>query len=393
MLRGCTDSQNLTVLIGEKNEQLSDSKKKFLDQVKSRFEDFVAECYNEITSKIQPFVENNWTNNDNDNLKHAWECEVESLQIEQRTRKLVEEIESDCQKQLSEIISQIEQETTYILEVSKRVDIVGKIIDSLQKSSGKAGRIAKGLFNVATGILACFEPISALLLRIGVAVGTTVVTTVRNTWHWLWHGETVAERTRREQREREEQIAERKRSLKDSLMRHAEDIKKGQESQLQTVFENLEKSLKDAQDRLSQFQGVMTELFHQQGDLMNQLFQRVRELNKKMVLYLMKLTDSMECQKNVKEVLRVPGEMLCILVTGDLQPLKAKRPEWEDILKENVCFVNYSSENVNSMIEEILLTPNFSINRDCLEIKIEGDFNGTRAKLVEQLTGLRTKKK
>ncbi len=351
----------------DKQRQVKSWSDGFRKSGQERIDTFIKKEMNALCAKIPGFAEDNYEAHD---AGDSWKLLVENQSIESKAEELVEQIQSECEDELSEIARQLKSELNFVDKFAgdRRISM-DSIFD------------AKRAWNWTTCIISGGLRIAAFFSSGPLGWASVAIIITGKVLSWFFE-------------DREEKARKQRKKLEKRLKRDVSKIELKLRKELDAQFHLLKKQVYVSLRGFDPIISSTLELADKQRDLAWRINKQQKELHRILLNRALDEFGRRSSDNLILDVARVPGLATMLLIEPKTTFSEDVRRGLKKILGENVWFV------VNTRKRSILSQ---AIGRDCdpskvsIESRIQvahvpvGQLDAvgiSRVKLAQQLTEL-----
>ena len=307
------NSSNGRVLIDKRRRVMSWANQ-FRSNGQERIETFIAKQINSLRNKISAFVEENYERPD---AGDHWKDLIEEQGVERKARQLAEEIQGECERELSDIAR----------EVTSELNLVGKL-SADRRISMDAIFDTKRAWNWGTTILAGGLAIAAIFTG-GTAAVAAVAVSLIGSFLSRWF------------EDRESKVRKQRKKLEGQLQRDVDKIERNLREKLGGWFHQdlLKKQVYLLREELSAVTSAVLKLADTQRNFAWKLNKEQKRLHRTLINRALGQLGYKDSGSLISDIARLPGQASMILIEPKTAFPEDIRKDLEKLLGEKVWFV------------------------------------------------------
>lgn len=331
------NSSNGRVLIDKRRRVVSWANQ-FRSSGQERIETFMAKQINSLRNKISAFVEENYERPD---AGDHWKRLIERQGIERKARQLAEEIQGECERELSDIAR----------EVASELNLVGKL-SADRRISMDAIFDTKRAWNWGTAILAGGLAIAAIFTG-GTAAAAAVAVSLIGSFLSGWF------------EDRESKARKQRKKLEGQLQRDVDKMERNLREKLGDWFHQdlLKKQVYLLREELDAVISAVLKLADTQRNFARKLIKEQKRLHRILINQALGQLGYEDGGNLISDIARLPGQAFMILIEPETTFPEDIREKLEKLLGEKVWFV-INTHNQDSILAQ-------AIGRGCDRRKID----------------------
>lgn len=300
---------------------------------RGRIDTSISKHMESLRDDIPSFSEENYDRND---AGERWSKRIESYRLERKIQKLIEEIENECQKKLSEIARQIKAELKFSNDFSEdRRFSMDTVFDS-KRAWGWTTTVLSGGLAIAAVILASTP--------LGWAAAAVAV--VGSLFSWFFE-------------DHEEKVRKQRKELTKRLNKGVDRMEHNLRKKLRDWFEKdlFQKQIESLLGDLSAVTRVLFVLADAQRELAWTLNREQKKLHQKLLFEALTQLDQPQLMNLVRDVARVPGLATMLVIDPKTTFPMDTRKALGNLLGEKIWFVRDTTDRISILKQ--------AIGRDC----------------------------
>ena len=385
-------------IIYNKKEKLKIWLKDFEEYGNNEIDNSIGKIRSRLNREADIFVEDNFKEKNEQVISNRWNKILENIKIDTDCSNTLKGLDNECKLKLTDIAKEFENEFVFNMSISKRYSFYNPNFQDKKRIWNWTG-ISLGATTGIVGTLATFGVCGLSTVLAPWLLGASAIIGVAT-----WLGSFLFKNREKAEREAKD-------NLHNQLKNKIEKICSEYREKMKSEFGKVIQKVKDIYIKeLDSLYIIILDLVELQKSLVWKINSHILEINKSLIIEVIKLVGAEDIQFHLKEIARIPGNICILNLSKDGLFSKDEKKYIRNLMGETVYFIN-NYDDKDKLISKIIKIRNknktfykqrYDIQKKDGFLYIDLDNNidsndekllSNRIKLSQQLTGFIIRKK